>query len=84
MMSNKTNKLVLTLLLGALILYQPLFVGAGATKDLGRLVHKKNSIYHQIFVSQRRSIVTLQFSKMPEVEIQSQVNLSDLRQLMLE
>jgi spermidine synthase len=63
---------------------KPLFVNAAARRDLGRVVHKKNSLYHRIFVYQRGSIVTLQFSKMPEVEIQSQINLSDMRELMLE
>ncbi|MHC4265480.1 MAG: spermidine synthase [Planctomycetota bacterium] len=62
----------------------PWYASSGAARNLGLLIHKQNSLYHRIFVYQRGSIVTLQFSKMPEVEIQSQVNLSNLRQLRLE
>ncbi|MHC4272010.1 MAG: spermidine synthase [Planctomycetota bacterium] len=83
-MKNKIHKVALALMLCMVSFCQPLFVMAAATRDLGRLIYKKNSLYHRIFVYQRGSIVTLQFSKMPEVEIQTQVNLSNLRQLMLE
>ncbi|MHC4265016.1 MAG: spermidine synthase [Planctomycetota bacterium] len=83
-MKNKILKVALALMLCMVSFCQPLFVMAAATRDLGRLVHKKNSLYHRIFVYQRGPIMSLQFSKMPEVEIQSQVNLSDLRKLMLE
>ncbi|MHC4271620.1 MAG: spermidine synthase [Planctomycetota bacterium] len=83
-MKKRFHKAVLALMLCVAASSPLLFVNAGATVNLGRVVHKKNSLYHRIFVYQRGSIVSLQFSKMPEVEIQSQVNLRDLRELMLE
>ncbi len=51
---------------------------------IGRLVHQKNSLYHRIMVYQRGSIITLRFNKQPAVQMQSQVNLRNLREHMLE
>jgi len=51
---------------------------------LGQLVHRKNSLYHSIFVYKRDSIVTLNFGRQPGVEVQSQVDLGNLRRHMLE
>jgi len=64
--------------------WQLLFVSVVAARGLGRLIYKKNSLYHRIFVYQRGPVVTLQFGKRPAVQMQSQVNLSNLRQHMLE
>ena len=51
---------------------------------IGELVHQKNSLYHRILVYQRGSIVTLRFGKQPDVQMQSQVDLKNLRKHMLE
>jgi len=64
--------------------WQPFFVSVVAARGLGQLIHKKNSLYHRIFVYRRGPVVTLQFGKRRAVPMQSQVNLSDLRQHMLE
>ncbi len=60
------------------------FVGKAAAREFGRLIHHKNSLYHSIFVYQQGPAVTLQFGKRPGEPIQSQVNLSNLREHMLE
>jgi len=51
---------------------------------LGRLVYKKNSLYHNIFVYQNGSVMTLNFGRRPPVNIQSRINNKNLRQHMLE
>jgi len=79
-MTNKTL-LSLTLLLTA----AGMMLAFGAVAPgLGQLVHKKNSLYHRIFVYRNGPVVTLRFGKTPLVPIQTQVNLDDLRQHMLE
>jgi spermidine synthase len=45
----------------------------------GRLIHKEDSLYHGIFVYQMGSVVTLRFGKQPSVQMQSQVDISNLR-----
>jgi spermidine synthase len=74
----------LTLIFCVAVFSQLFFINAAAAKGLGRLIHKKDSLYHRIFVYRSGSIVTLQFGKRSPVKIESQVNLSDLRQHMLE
>jgi hypothetical protein len=59
-------------------------VSAWGARDLGQLIFEKNSLYHSISVYKRGSVVTLQFGKMAPVYIQSQVDLSDLREHRLE
>lgn len=49
----------------------------------GRLIHKENSLYHQIFVHREGSVVTLRFSKRHRI-VQSRVDLKDPRRHMLE
>ncbi len=83
-MENKTHKTVLILMLCVALFSQLLFVSVADARGLGRMIHKKNSLYHRIFVYRRGSVVTLKFGKRPHVQMQSQVNLSDLRQHMLE
>ena len=74
-MKNRMRKAVLILLF---------FVSVAAAGKQGRLIHRKDSLYHRIFVYQRRSVVTLRFGKQPAVQVQSRVNLNDLRQHKLE
>ncbi len=58
------------------------FVGIG--KSRGELICKKDSLYTGIFVYQQDSIFTLRFGMRTSVAIQSQVDISNLRQHMLE
>jgi len=83
-MENRTPKTVLILMFCVAAFSQPLFVSAADSRGLGRLIHKKNSLYHRIFVYRRGSIVTLQFGKRHPEQMQTQVNLRNLRQHMLE
>ena len=55
-----------------------------AARSSRRIIHKKDSLYHRIFVYQRGQVVTLQFAKTSSALWQSQVNLSNLRQHRLE
>ena len=83
-MESRTHKAVLILMFCVAAFWQLLFVNVVAARELGRLIHKKNSLYHRIFVYQHGSVVTLQFGRRSPVQMQSQVNLSDLREHMLE
>ena len=58
--------------------------GVSAQEEFGRLVYQKNSLYQRILVYQSGPIVTLRFGLQPKVQVQSQVNLNDLRMHMLE
>jgi spermidine synthase len=78
------QKTILNLVFFAAAFWHLSFAGEAAASDFGRLVHHKNSLYHGIFVYQQGSVVTLRFSKQPSVQIQSQVNLSNLREHLLE
>jgi spermidine synthase len=75
---------VLTLIFCFVVFSQQFFVKTAAAWELGRLIHKKDSLYHRIFVYQRGLVVTLRFGKQPATQVQSQVNLNDLRLHMLE
>jgi spermidine synthase len=83
-MEKRTRKVVLILMFCVAAFWSPLFVRAAATSELGRLIHAKNSLYHRIFVYRHGPVVTLRFGRQPLVQMQSQVNLSNLRQHMLE
>jgi len=83
-MKNRTPKAVLILMFCVAYLWQLLFVSAAAARGSARLIHKKNSLYHLISVYRGGSVVTLQFGRRPVVPMQSQVDLSNLRQHMLE
>lgn len=65
---------------------QLLFVRTAVARvnKIGPLVHQKDSLYHRIMVYQRGSITTLRFDKQPAVQMQSQVNLKNLREHLLE
>ena len=62
-----------------------LFAGYRTRRTQGaRLIHRKNSLYHQILVYEYGSIVTLQFGRPRAALSQSEVDLSDLRRHRLE
>lgn len=60
------------------------FVSTAAAQNLGRPIYRKDSLYHRILVYKRGSVVTLQFGRRRPIRMQSQVNLANLRQHMLE
>jgi spermidine synthase len=78
------GKTALILVFCAAGIWQVVSVSSTAIGGSGRLVHKKDSLYHRIFVYRDRSVVTLQFGRRPNVPMQSQVDLSNLRRHMLE
>ena len=78
------NKNALTFCFYAGFFWQSMFAGAANGEQWGRLIHKENSLYHGIFVYQMDSVVTLRFGKQPTVQMQSQVDISNLRQHRLE
>jgi len=53
-------------------------------QGLGELLLRKNSLYHEISVYKRGSVVTLQFGRRNATLFQSQVDVSDLRRHLLE
>jgi spermidine synthase len=59
-------------------------VHQASAQDLGQLVLRKNSLYHEISVYKRGSVVTLQFGRRNADIFQSQVDVSDLRRHLLE
>lgn len=85
-MKNKMRKAALILMFCVASFCQLLFISVAVAQVSrpGRLIHQKNSLYHHILVYQRGSVVTLRFGKQPAVQMQSQVNLRNLRQHMLE
>jgi len=83
-MENTKRRTVLTLVFYFTFFCQLLFVNVVAARDFGSLIYQKDSLYHRIFVYKDGSVVTLQFGQRPNVQKQSQVNLNDLRQNMLE
>jgi spermidine synthase len=48
------------------------------------VIYKEDSLYQRIFVYKYDSIVTLRFGRQPATQVQSQVNLNNFRQHMLE
>jgi spermidine synthase len=61
-----------------------LLAGGALAGGFGRLVHRKDSLYHRIFVYRQGSVVTLQFARSSPWIVQSQVDVSDLRRHVLE
>jgi spermidine synthase len=78
------RKVVLTSWFYSAVFLQTLLFGKPALGEWGQIVHQEDSLYHRIFVYQNDSVVTLRFGKQPAVQVQSQVNLNNLRQHMLE
>jgi len=83
-MKNRMRKAAIILMFCVAAFCQLLFVSVVVARGFGRLIHKKNSLYHRIFVYRSGSVVTLQFGKRRLVQVQSQVNLNNLRKHMLE
>lgn len=83
-MKNRRCKAVLILTFCVAAVWQLLFVSLVAAGGVGRLIHEKNSLYHRISVYQQGSVATLQFGRRSPVQMQSQVDLSNLRQHLLE
>lgn len=53
-------------------------------RDFGEVVHQKNSLYTSIYVYQSDSIMTLQFGKQQATTVESQVDVDNPREHMLE
>lgn len=83
-MKNRMRKTAVILIFCVAAFWQLLFVGVVAAGGLGRLIHERNSLYHRICVYQQGPVATLQFGRRSPVQMQSQVDLSNLRQHMLE
>jgi len=81
---NKMRKTVIIFLICIAACCQILLAKRAGNNDFGRLVYQKDSLYHRIFVYRLGPIVTLQFGRRSSVSVQSQVNLDDLRQHMIE
>jgi spermidine synthase len=77
------RKVVLTTVFCGAVFCQLPVIGAVADGEWGRLIYQKDSLYHRILVYKRGSVVTLRFGKQPAVQVQSQVDLNNLRQHML-
>jgi spermidine synthase len=69
--------------LGALLIATSLLGRTGAGL-FGRVIHRKDSLYHRIYVYESGSIRTLRFACRDPYVIQSQVDLSDPRRMMSE
>jgi len=83
-MKTRIHKRGLTIIFCFAVFWQLLTVCVAANNQYGQLIHKKDSLYHRIFVYQSGNVVSLRFGKQSDVEVQSQVNLADLRQHMTE
>lgn len=55
-----------------------------AAGPLGEVVYKQNSLYNSIFVYKNGSIVSLKFGRQASVYLQSQIDLANPQQLLLE
>ncbi len=75
---------LLTFLIGlAALVGGPILFVAGSDA-LGDLVYSKNTLYQRVFVSQRGTVVSLQFGRRGPDLVQSQVNLANLHRHMHE
>jgi spermidine synthase len=55
-----------------------------AAEQLGEVIYKKNSLYNSIFIYQSGSIVSMKFGRQAGVHLQSQVDLDNPQQHLLE
>jgi spermidine synthase len=55
-----------------------------AASQLGEVIYKQNSLYNSIFVYKSGSIVSLKFGRQGSVNLQSQIDLAQPQQLLLE
>jgi len=83
-MENRDFKVGLSVALCVAVFSQLLSVSAASEAIWGRIAYERDSLYNRIFVYQRGTVVTLRFGRQPAVQVQSQVDLSNLRQHMLE
>jgi spermidine synthase len=83
-MKNRILKVVLILTSCVAVFLQSLFIGVAIADSIGQLIYKKNSLYHRISVYQYGNIVSLQFGRQQSVDVQSQIDMSNLRRHMLE
>jgi len=74
------NGLMFLACLALLLIARGLSPGEGRP----RIVYKKNSLYHRIFVIRKGGIVSLRFGKVRGRIVQSRVDLGNLNRLMLE
>ncbi len=77
--NKNMRKVVLTIVFCVAVFCQLPVIGAAADGEWGRLIYQKDSLYHRILVYKRGSVVTLRFGKQPAVQVQSQVDLNNLR-----
>jgi spermidine synthase len=77
------RKVILAFLFCAVIFCHP-FISVAAAQEFGQLIHHKDSLYHHIFVYELGPYITLQFGRRAAVQMQSQVNVNNLRQHMVE
>ncbi len=83
-MKNKTHKAILISIFFISTFWEQKLVNIIVAQQLGQLIHHKDSLYQRIFVYQNGPVVTLRFGRQPLVQKQSEVNLSNLRQHMVE
>lgn len=74
--------LISTVIITTFWQYKP--AGLVAAQKLGQVVYYKDSLYQRIFVYQNGPVTTLRFGRQPPIQAQSQVNLNNLREHMLE
>ena len=84
MMENVRHRMFLILGFCIAEIVQLLSAGSVMASSWGRVIYKEDSLYQRLFVYKYGSIVTLRFGRQPITQVQSQVNLNDLRQHMLE
>jgi len=77
------RKVVLTALTFVSVFCRLAVIVAAADEEWGQLIYQKDSLYHRILVYKSGSVVTLRFGKQPAVQVQSQVDLSNLRKHIL-
>jgi spermidine synthase len=84
MMENVKHRAFLVLGFCIAEILQLLSAGSVKGSNWGRVIYKEDSLYQRIFVYKHDSVVTLRFGRQPATQVQSQVNLNDLRQHKLE
>jgi spermidine synthase len=83
-MKSKTHKAIFVSVVIITIFWHHNFIKSAIAQKLGQVVYYKDSLYQRIFVYQNGSVTTLRFGRQPPIQAQSQVNLNNLREHMLE
>ena len=81
--NKRIRKIVLTAVFCAVVFCRLPVIGEASGGEWGQVIYQKDSLYHRIFVYKNGSVVTLRFGKQPAVQMQSQVDLNNLRLHML-